>query len=226
MLDPWLSMVLAIPSPTPTPPSDSAALSGATLLSGLIGALMGGAAVFVAAYFGARWAYANQLKLRDLDRETRLRASLRVHVGFEGTFTIQNSSDEEVTLTVRQRRLFVDMHDRPANNPNEGREVYRMIHAGEAENLSRSIESGAVKVNDTMLASQEFMEVPECEMFGFVAEQINDVLIGTAIDLRSRSLSTRFRRLYVHRFTMGGPEGPHPQARWHSIYSSSLDHTA
>jgi len=192
------------------------------LVSGLVGAVIGGIATFVAAYFGARWAYNNQVRFRDQDREVRMRAALRTRVGFDGTFLVENGSDESLRVTVTQRRLFVDLTDAPAKDMNEKRELYRLIDTGDGINLVSRVEPGNTKVSGSSLSAHEAMEIPECEMFGFTAEKIREVLIGTVIQVDAEGLAVCFRRLYVHRFTMGGIEGPHPQARWHQLYSTNL----
>lgn len=211
-----------MPDPDPRYPAVNNLLSG--LIGAVIGAAVGGiitaVATYKAAIAGARAAFTNELKLRALDRNSQVQASLSAQVLFDGTFYVRNTAAEALRLTIVQRRLFVDLENQPADDPNLRPQLMRRIHTGDSKSIVDLVRVGNTKTTDSVLATGEIIEIPECEMYGFVAEQIRHVIIGTLITISTLDGKVSAERLYVHRFTMGGIAGPHPQARWHQMFSS------
>ncbi len=92
------------------------------LFSGLLGAVIGavaggvitGWATYKAAVAGVQATFANELKLREMDRRSRIQGCLSSQVLFDGTYYLSNRADEAVKLGIIQSRLFVDLAEKPA----------------------------------------------------------------------------------------------------------------
>lgn len=179
-----------------------------------------GWATYKAAVAGVQATFANELKLREMDRRSRIQGCLSSQVLFDGTYYLSNRADEAVKLGIIQSRLFVDLAEKPASDPHVGNEIMRRIHSGEAKDIAGTVRSGNTKVTSSVLGTDEVIEIPECEMYGFRAEDIKQVIIGTLMAISTLDDKVKTERLYLHRFVMGGTEAPDPKARWHQFFSS------
>lgn len=198
------------------------------LLSGLVGAVIGGVLggvitggfTYKAALAGAQRAFADQLQLRELDRRARIQGCLNTNVVFDGTFYLSNRAIEAVKLHIVQRRLFVDLQNKPADDPRIEKEIMLRIHTGQGKDIAEMVRTGNTKLTDSVLGTDEVIDMPESEMYGFLAENIKQVIIGTLIGIATLDGKVSTERLYLHRFVMGGPDAPDPKARWHQFFSS------
>jgi hypothetical protein len=198
------------------------------LLSGLVGAVIGsviggvitGGFTYKAALAGAQKAFADQLQLRELDRRARIQGCLNTNVVFDGTFYVSSRAIEAVRLRIIQRRLFVDLQDRPAEDPKVENEIMLRIHTGQGKDIAEMVRAGNTKLTDSVLGTDEVIDLPESEMYGFLADSIKRVIIGTVISISTLDGKVNTERLYLHRFVMGGLDAPDPKGRWHQFFSS------
>jgi hypothetical protein len=194
------------------------------LFSGLVGLVIGsvvsGLLTYKAALDGAEKAFANQLKLREADRLSKIQGCLTSRVLFEGTYYLSNRAGEAVMLRVVQKRLFENLKSKPATDLNVEKEITRRIASGKANDIATSVRTGNTKLDSSVLGTDDEIEVSECEMYGYLAEDIILVIIGTLISISTLDGKVKTERLYLHRFVMGGPNAPDPKARWHQFHSA------
>jgi hypothetical protein len=148
-------------------------------------------------------------------------------LGSDGTFFIENKTDEGIIIDVFQKRLFQDVNKVVTDDKKKLDEIYRKINSGESDYFfSKIIGSGNQKFSNQHLANFEKTELPNCEMFGYIAEDIKCVVIGTVISFKPViGRKKQIEKLYLHRFTMGA-DVPEPRARWVNIFSRLRDSEA
>ena len=138
----------------------------------------------------------------------------------EGTFFIENKTDEGIKIDVFQKRLYENVSKVKKDDSKVLDEIYRKISIHDDEYFfETTTKQGSKKLDRYHLSNFERTEVPNCEMFGYIAENITCVIISTVI--RYRPMNAKgdvVEKLYVHRFVMGVSQ-PDPKARWVSIYS-------
>ena len=152
------------------------------------------------------------------ESEKKFTGGLISQVYPEGTFIIRNETGENIIIKVAQERLAED------TKRHEGKyyvaAVNKEIDAEKFEDIARRIRRGGntLKCRNMNLGNHEEMQVPDSAMYGYVLEDIKEVIIGTLV-IYNRSGSKKYiQKLYIHRFTMG--EGARePRARWIQIAS-------
>jgi len=188
------------------------------LFGGLIGTILGG----VVSYFGAIRAV--KISLRDNSqsasrlRETRVASSVNIRlVEPNGTMYISNGSEEALMVSVSQKRIYQDV-GKLKPKASERQSIDLMIQGKEYSKIFD--ESGySTKFDSIVLGTNEVITLPECEMYGFKAEDIREVMVATTITFKTLDASLSFRKVYIHRFTMG-ENVPEPRASWTMIYSN------
>jgi len=189
------------------------------LLSGLVGAVVVGAISLIGSFYIVRRTLGDTKEQRARDRLKNIQSGIYIpHVEPNGTMYIKNVSQEALTLKLRQQRLLVDLQ---GTNPDTV--TRKRIYDGIAEGETKVFHPNdyATKLDKVTLGSEEVLFVPDCEMYGLVAETIREVLIATVLDFKTVDKELSFQRTYIHRFTMGDGV-PEPRAAWTPIYSVSV----
>ena len=185
-----------------------------SLLSGLIGAVLGGLLSL-----GGVWLTLRRSKMDEsAQRYKRVEAGMYVpHVEQNGTMYVRNRSGEVLVLKIRQKRLYTEPITATTRSSIKD-SIYEGIALGSSKEFHPS--SYSTKLKEAALAADELLMVQDCEMYGFRVEDYREILVATVLDFWTTDKTLKFRRTYIHRFTMG-VDAPEPKAAWTPIYSGS-----
>lgn len=175
------------------------------LLSGLIGTAIGALVTFVAVV-------CDQRRENRKEQNKRKSGAGAFLVLPDGTFYVQNSTDEPLVMTVTQKRLFESL-DGTLGAESKRREIYRRLDSKEYLGFYNDVrDTGSVKFYKISLSSGERLEIPDCEMFGYDTGKIQEVIVATVIEYFPLGSGQFYKKLYIHRFTGSGQA--EPRGRW------------